>query len=336
VFAQDKDLPTGLKIGDSASLFETMPVAAFGFPFGKDLAEGKSDFPTVTVNTGRISALRKVEGKLDTIQMEGALNPGSSGGPVVNEKGEVVGVVRSGITGSGISMAVPANLIRQFLYGPGVILRASPLQFAPGATTRFEAEVSSGSQDAGELSVTLTLSNSPRDVRELKASKSPGETVYSASAVLVPSLDPNMLEANIEDQGDQWSIPVKDRAVQVAGRSIMLSDIEVLTQGSAPVIELKSGKKLAGTPSGMSALECLRNGKPGTIDLSRVQVIRFNKPAAGAAKSVAYEVVVRRGAALIARQKGVITAEGILPDIDRTPENSSNGPGAASSDDAGT
>jgi S1-C subfamily serine protease len=55
-----------------------------------------------TVTTGIVS---RVTSKL--IQTDAAANPGNSGGPALDGKGHVIGVLVSGILGSGLSFAVP-------------------------------------------------------------------------------------------------------------------------------------------------------------------------------------------------------------------------------------
>ncbi|MCX6631550.1 MAG: serine protease, partial [Candidatus Solibacter sp.] len=44
-----------------------------------------------TISTGVVSGLRKVEGR-DLIQISSPLSAGSSGGPILNSQGEVIGV----------------------------------------------------------------------------------------------------------------------------------------------------------------------------------------------------------------------------------------------------
>ncbi len=95
-----------LHLGDSSRLFETMPVVAFGYPFGSDLAFGANRYPSITVSSGKITALRKSGGKLEAIQLDASLNPGNSGGPVVDGAGKVIGIVVAGIEGSGINFAI--------------------------------------------------------------------------------------------------------------------------------------------------------------------------------------------------------------------------------------
>jgi hypothetical protein len=92
------------------------PVYFFGFPFGAGL--GKQ----ITVNPATVSSLRKDDsGELQEIQLNGNVNPGNSGGPVVDARGAVVGVsVRrfvNGGSGVGIGFAVPADFIKPALDG---------------------------------------------------------------------------------------------------------------------------------------------------------------------------------------------------------------------------
>ncbi len=82
-------------------------VFAIGHPVGLDW----------TVTTGRVSAFRG-----NNVQVQTPLNPGNSGGPLINMKGEVVGVVvagyrgnRGGIALEGLNLAVRAEKVRQFL-----------------------------------------------------------------------------------------------------------------------------------------------------------------------------------------------------------------------------
>jgi putative serine protease PepD len=112
---------TPISFGSSAQLRVGQPVAALGSPFGLN----------DTVTTGVISALNRpvstipdgnVSAVFDAIQTDAALNPGNSGGALVNMNGELVGVnsamAASGgaddrgntqFGSSGLGFAIPAD-----------------------------------------------------------------------------------------------------------------------------------------------------------------------------------------------------------------------------------
>lgn len=93
-----------LTIGDSDKLKKGQWVLAIGSPFGLDS----------TVTAGIISAINRDTGDyLPFIQTDVAVNPGNSGGPLINLAGQVVGINSQIISRSGgfmgISLAIPID-----------------------------------------------------------------------------------------------------------------------------------------------------------------------------------------------------------------------------------
>jgi putative serine protease PepD len=113
------NLPT-LALGDSSSVGVGDPTYAIGNPFGLDH----------TLTTGIVSALQRSLQAPDgatisgAIQTDAALNPGNSGGPLLDSSGKVIGVNSQIQTGSssgaeagnvGIGFAIPASTVKSFI-----------------------------------------------------------------------------------------------------------------------------------------------------------------------------------------------------------------------------
>jgi S1-C subfamily serine protease len=69
-----------------------------------------------SVSAGIISAVREVDPTLTLIQTDVSVNPGNSGGPLLDEQGRVAGVVSMKIMkAEGLTFAIPAQYVRQLL-----------------------------------------------------------------------------------------------------------------------------------------------------------------------------------------------------------------------------
>jgi hypothetical protein len=90
-----------------------------------------------TLTTGIVSAIKRSVGGWPLVQMDANINHGSSGGPVCNQRGEVVGLTtfgsleNNGVLAAGLNFAVPVTILNEYLDSAGIDAR-------PGsATHRF-------------------------------------------------------------------------------------------------------------------------------------------------------------------------------------------------------
>jgi S1-C subfamily serine protease len=98
------DLPT-VPLGNSNNAQVGEPVLAVGSPLG---LQG-------SVTTGVLSSIRDdpAGGGFKVLQTDASVNPGNSGGPLVNRQSEVIGIITFKIGGSeNLNFAIPINYLR--------------------------------------------------------------------------------------------------------------------------------------------------------------------------------------------------------------------------------
>ena len=97
-----------VKMGDSSKIKVGETVLAIGNPFGF----------TGTLTKGIIS---RIDYAKNRIQTDAVINPGSSGGPLLNNHGEIIGINQAiynpdnNISNIGIGFATPVNLIKEYI-----------------------------------------------------------------------------------------------------------------------------------------------------------------------------------------------------------------------------
>lgn len=97
-----------VELGNSEDVKVGQKVLAIGNPFGF----------SGTLTSGIVSRIDYTKGR---IQTDAAINPGCSGGPLVNSQGEVIGISQSiynpdnNISNIGIGFAIPVNDAKKFI-----------------------------------------------------------------------------------------------------------------------------------------------------------------------------------------------------------------------------
>ena len=147
-------------LGDSDSVAVGEDVIAMGFPLGGVTI--MLDSPTIT--RGIVSAKRVSDSGIKLLQTDAAINPGSSGGPLIDREGRVVGVNTSkafesgdGRPVEGIGLAVAINEVRDWLDilargdtdGPESVPEATADSVAPASDGSFVSVSAGGGHSCG-------------------------------------------------------------------------------------------------------------------------------------------------------------------------------------------
>jgi len=135
VLKTERHWPTWASFRDSRALRPGEAVVVAGFPLSGLLS------PEMAVNTGSLTALSGLRGDSRLFQFSAPIQPGNSGGPVLDSSGRVLGIATSGLNGlalaaatgalpQNVNFAIKTSTARSFLDDNSVTLDTA----APGHT----------------------------------------------------------------------------------------------------------------------------------------------------------------------------------------------------------
>jgi serine protease Do len=98
-----------VSLGDSDAMRPGDSVVAIGNPLGLE----------DTVSNGLVSARRSIDAGVEVLQISAPIAPGSSGGPIFNEKGEVIGIATAVLEqGQNLNFGMPARYLAPMMKDP--------------------------------------------------------------------------------------------------------------------------------------------------------------------------------------------------------------------------
>lgn len=114
-----ENLPT-VNLGEDDALQTGDPLYVLGYPGGAVVSSDKAIEPSLTA--GLVSARQTMPDGWEALQTNTDMNPGNSGGPVLNQHGEVIGIAtfskvdpRTGNAVQGVNFAIPMSVATEFL-----------------------------------------------------------------------------------------------------------------------------------------------------------------------------------------------------------------------------
>lgn len=154
--------PDPLMLANSSALQVGDPVIAIGNPYG--LAGTMTT--GIVSQVGRLVPAPNIGFSIpDVIQTDAAVNPGNSGGPLLDTHGRVIGVTFGGIPG-GVNFAIPSNLVQKIV--PALIAEGNythPYLGFTGATLTSDlaASIANVTQNLKGVSVNTLVHEGPAD-----------------------------------------------------------------------------------------------------------------------------------------------------------------------------
>ena len=193
------EIPATVELGDSDALQPGEEVIAIGTPLSTELSS--------TVTKGIISATSRsvaVESgvTMNLLQTDAAINAGNSGGPLVNTKGEVVGINTSKISGEaveGIGFSIPINDIKDKIES----LSKPILNLGISVRTIDEALSKQLNMEQGLYIVEVTEFSSAE-----KAGLKAGDIIVKADGTRIKTFDEFKEIKNAKEEGQDISLEV--------------------------------------------------------------------------------------------------------------------------------
>ncbi|MCA9127328.1 MAG: trypsin-like peptidase domain-containing protein [Planctomycetales bacterium] len=296
-----------LQLGNDAAVFETTPVLALGFPFGT-LLSGSNEYPAISVTAGAVSALRKKQGVLERIQFSNAVNPGNSGGPVVDLLGQVIGMVESGIIGTGVNFAIPVSHVRHFVSKPVIefdIGAISPNDLSTELDVPIDVRWILEPPNEFEVSMEVSVEGMP--ARPIPVAQQAGEK-FLAKWVPVPGgPGPAKLQVHADFSHGSIAGQVVDQHVTVGETKYLLSDLRAIDFSDASELPkvVTSDQTQRANVGGLSRVRVSIGKSELEVDLAQAKRLTI-APAEPDLEGFNYRLVVTSQGSVMAGKSGRI------------------------------
>ncbi len=244
-----------LAFGDSDNTKIGEWVLAVGNPFNL----------TSTVTAGIVSAKARNLGRNQSfIQTDAAVNPGNSGGALVNTNGDLVGIntAISSRTGSyvGYSFAVPSNIarkvvdditefgsVRKGILGISSVSNDSPYAIENGINDIDGVYVEKVEEDSGAEEAKLQKGDIIKRVDNIRVRKFPDLSGY-----LTTKRPGDKVKVTLERDGEEMVTTVTLKEVQTVLLPVLGLTVKDVSKKDQKKFKIKEGVKIVGVPERLS------------------------------------------------------------------------------------
>jgi serine protease Do len=300
-----------LQLSPSEELIELTEIIAFGFPLGSMVASERNAYPAISINAGKVASLRRVRGNLHLIQVDAVLNPGNSGGPILNRHGKVVGIVVSGIRGTGINQAIPTEFASLLLQKPDVQLMLPTLTAETvSKPLHFAAKVISLQQGKSKYEVKLNIKAATLPVQTLMMKSEENEYRAQATVLSAPESE-KMLSLTLMVGTDKLNVKASEDAVlKVDGSTYPLTQIQQYEAQPRSILTLTDGSEIIGPLDTKAKFNVTLLGQEQPIDLNKLMSLKVSRKVSKLPVTLSIEAVVMEEGKQIARQQIDLSAQG--------------------------
>jgi hypothetical protein len=263
---------TPLTLGDSDSLLETMRVVSFGYPRAPNNSPQENQINTITVRIARVSSLHKRQGTIDKIQIDKIVDRGEMGAPVLNDKGQVVGVVQMLVKGSGGTLLYPTRPLKTFLSEPFVHVTAPKVKFQDRRLpAKFEIDVVRVfKEDTLKETVELEIGKGDNRRTVIAAREKSGRYTASLSPFTKRKETPR-LTASVKFAGGAITGEMDDQTISLGDKSFKLSQLNgIVRDGDSYTVKPRNGDSSKGLRLQPDKMTVRAGGVALTFDTSRI------------------------------------------------------------------
>jgi S1-C subfamily serine protease len=170
-----------VQLGDSSNVQQQDDLTIIGFPGNGDVSSNPTDLLTLSVNKVLVSAIKTTDAGAPVIQVGGNVEHGDSGGPALDNNGNIVGIVSFGSNGPGSTSFLQASNSARTL------VQSLKLDTTPG---RF--------QKAWQQAFADYASNAPGHWHKAQREFQQIAVQYPSFKAIMPSLDYTTTQAKVE------------------------------------------------------------------------------------------------------------------------------------------
>lgn len=298
---------TPLELGDEAGLGDISSVAAIGYTIGRRGAVTE-EYPTPDATHCRVDSIRRGQARTTDVDLDVALGPGKAGGPLINDRGEVVGIIRSTRSGAKVKSAIPVSTLKDLLRRPKLTfippkLQLSqinrPVEFSVGMTNQF-------SSVTPRLELRLETSNGTQRRFPLP---NYSNNHYRADVVPVPGL----IDVSIKSADGSITGQVLDQKFEIGDRQEYLSNVRVLHFSDRALSVTRSSTR-NGPIVGLESVLVKLGNTEFVMDLSKAtEVLLTPQAPRGDVLSLDYIIIASIEDDEVARLAGRLNFEGLPP-----------------------